>query len=257
MIGLILLGILFVILIIGYLIPESRAYDISSNQFAAPSLQHPLGTDRLGRDNLSRIAVGARSSLSIGAYSVLIGGLLGISIGMIAGWYGGIVDLILQRLLDTLKAIPNLLLAMMIIAVFGNSLRVMIVTISIIAIPLYARMARSVTLTVKIYDYILWAKHLGLGNFTILRRHVLPNIFAPLVVTAALGFSNAVLTEASLSYLGMGIPAPMPSWGRMLAESQAALFNAPWLALSSAFVLTILVLGFNLISEGLQHSWEV
>jgi len=127
----------------------------------------------------------------------------------------------------------------------------MIATISLLAIPLYARMARSATLQLKTRDYIQWARQIRIGDGRILLRHVLPNITGPLLVTASLGFAGAVLTEASLSYLGLGVPPPIPSWGRMLSE--APLFNAPWLALSNVVVLTILVLGFNLLGDGLQQ----
>jgi len=248
--GCILLSMLLLLLLAGFLIDEEGAYNTVAGQFEAPSLQHLLGTDKLGRDNFSRIAIGARSSLSIGAYSVLIGGAVGSAIGIVAAWYGGWLDLLLARLLDAMKAIPNLLLALMIIAVFGSELPVMVATVSLLAVPLYARMARSATLQLKNRDYILWSRLIGIGDLRILTRHILPNITAPLLVTASLGFAGAVLTEASLSYLGLGVPPPIPSWGRMLSE--APLFNAPWLALSNVVVLTILVLGFNLLGDGLQ-----
>ena len=249
--GSILLSLLLLLLISSFFIDERSAYSISVNTFSPPSWQHWLGTDSLGRDNFSRIAIGARASLAIGAASVLIGGSIGCALGMTAAWFGGLLDLLLVRFLDALKAIPNILLALMIVAVFGRSLPVMIVTISIIAIPLYARMARSATMQIKVLDYIHWARLIGVGNGRILLRHLLPNITAPLMVTASLGFANAVLTEASLSYLGLGVPPPTPSWGRMLSE--APLFNAPWLALSNVAMLTLLVLGFNLLGEGLQR----
>ena len=245
---------LLLLLIAGFLIEEDNAYFSVGGQFEAPSMQHWLGTDRLGRDHFSRIAIGARSSLTIGACSVLLGGAIGCSIGIIAAWYGGWLDIVLARLLDALKAIPNLLLALMIIAVFGSDLPVMIVTISLLSVPLYARMARSVTMQLRSKDFISWARLIGIGDARILLRHILPNITGSLLVTAALGFSGAVLTEASLSYLGLGVPPPTPSWGRMLSE--APLFNAPWLVLSNVVVLTVLVLGFNLLGDGLQKKLE-
>jgi len=139
----------------------------------------------------------------------------------------------------------------MIVTIFGSELPVMIATISLLAIPLYARMARAATLKLKTEDFIQWTRLIGIGIPRILLRHVLPNITGPLLVTASLGFAGAVLTEASLSYLGLGVPPPIPSWGRMLSE--APLFNAPWLALSNVVVLTLLVLGFNLLGDGLQQ----
>jgi len=173
--------------------------------------------------------------------------------GMVAAWYGGWVDLLLVRFLDALKAIPSILLALMVVAVFGSSLPVMIATISFLAISLYARMARSSTMQVLALDYIQWARLIGISNARIIWRHILPNIIGPLIVTASLGFANAILTEASLSYLGLGVRPPTPSWGRMLAEAQGYIFTAPWIVIGNTLVLTLLVIGFNLLGEGLQR----
>lgn len=256
--GVLLLGIVLLLFAISFLIPEANAFDVHADQrLQPPSLQHWFGTDSLGRDCFSRVVIATRPALLIGSCSVAIGGLIGVSLGLAAGWFGGWLDLLLVRLLDAMKAIPSLLLAMMIVSVFGSSLGVTVAAISILAVPLYARMARSATLQVKSNDYIQWTRLIGIGSRRILFRHILPNIVPPLIVTASLGFANAVLTEASLSYLGLGIQPPDPSWGKMLSESQGFLLNAPWLALGNVLMLVLLVLGFHLLGDGLQQLWDL
>jgi len=250
--GCLCLAVILLLCLYSFTIPYEAISDYGSTPFAPPSREHWLGTDQLGRDNFSRLAVGSRSSIWIGACSVLLSGVVGSSMGMVAAWYGGWPDLLLLRLIDTLKAVPSLLLSMMVVAVFGSSEGILIATISFITLPLYARVARGATLQVRNRDYSLWAKQIGISDGRILIRHILPNIVFSLGVTASLGFANAVMSEAALSYLGMGVRPPTPSWGRMLADAGGYLFNAPWLAIGNALALVMLVLGFNLLSEGLQ-----
>ena len=257
MAGLGLLSLILVLFVLSYLLPESNAYDISATgRLLSPSWQHLFGTDNLGRDIFMRVAIASRSALTIGFCSVVFGGSCGVLLGLIAGWFGGWLDLVLVRLLDAMKAIPSLLLALMIVTMFGSSLEITIAVVSILAIPLYARMARTGARQQKTQDYIQWTRLIGIGAWRTLFRHVLPNMLPPIIVTASLGFANAVLTEASLSYLGLGVQPPEPSWGKMLADSQSYLLSAPWIALANGAMLTLLVLGFNLLGDGLQQYYE-
>ena len=218
----------------------------------SPSFQHWLGTDHLGRDVLSRLMLAARTAFLVGSTSVAAGLLIGVPLGLTCGYYGGWFDVVVVRLLDAMKAIPSLLLALMLISVFGSGMVVTVFAIALLAIPLYARMARSSAMQLKNTDYMQWTQLIGIGSRRILFYHLLPNLRSSVLVTASLGFANAVLTEAGLSYLGLGVQPPDPSWGKMLSEAQNYLFNAPWLAIGSGLSITLLVLGFNLLGDGLR-----
>lgn len=218
----------------------------------SPSLLHWLGTDHLGRDVLSRLMLASRTAFLVGSASVAAGLLIGVPLGLTCGYYGGWFDIVVVRILDAMKAIPSLLLALMLISVFGSGMAVTVFAISLLAIPLYARMARSSAMQLKNMDYMQWTQLIGIGSARILFLHLLPNLRSSVLVTASLGFANAVLTEAGLSYLGLGVQPPDPSWGKMLSEAQNYLFNAPWLAIGSGLSITLLVLGFNLLGDGLR-----
>jgi len=218
----------------------------------SPSLLHWLGTDHLGRDVLSRLMLASRTAFLVGSASVVAGLLIGVPLGLTCGYYGGWFDIVVVRILDAMKAIPSLLLALMLISVFGSGMAVTVFAISFLAIPLYARMARSSAMQLKNMDYMQWTQLIGIGSSRILFLHLLPNLRSSVLVTASLGFANAVLTEAGLSYLGLGVQPPDPSWGKMLSEAQNYLFNAPWLAIGSGLSITLLVLGFNLLGDGLR-----
>lgn len=218
----------------------------------SPSMLHWLGTDHLGRDVLSRLMLASRTAFLVGSASVAAGLLIGVPLGLTCGYYGGWFDIVVVRILDAMKAIPSLLLALMLISVFGSGMAVTVFAISLLAIPLYARMARSSAMQLKNMDYMQWTQLIGIGSARILFLHLLPNLRSSVLVTASLGFANAVLTEAGLSYLGLGVQPPDPSWGKMLSEAQNYLFNAPWLAIGSGLSITLLVLGFNLLGDGLR-----
>lgn len=218
----------------------------------SPSMLHWLGTDHLGRDVLSRLMLASRTAFLVGSASVAAGLLIGVPLGLTCGYYGGWFDIVVVRILDAMKAIPSLLLALMLISVFGSGMAVTVFAISLLAIPLYARMARSSAMQLKNMDYMQWTQLIGIGSARILFLHLLPNLRSSVLVTASLGFANAVLTEAGLSYLGLGVQPPDSSWGKMLSEAQNYLFNAPWLAIGSGLSITLLVLGFNLLGDGLR-----
>lgn len=221
-------------------------------QLQAPSFLHWLGTDHLGRDVFSRLMMASQTAFLVGSASVATGSLIGVPLGLACGYYGGWFDLVIVRILDAMKAIPSLLLALMLISVFGSGMTVTVFAIAVLSIPLYARMARSSAMQLKNLDYMQWTQLIGIGSGRILFHHLLPNLRSSLLVTASLGFANAVLTEAGLSYLGLGVQPPDPSWGKMLSEAQNYLFNAPWLAIGSGLSITLLVLGFNLLGDGLR-----
>ncbi len=223
----------------------------ASEKMAAPGLRHPLGTDNFGRDIFSRVVQGAGATFLIALCSVAIGLLVGLLVGGLTGYYGGWIDEILMRLNDSITAFPSLLLALVLIAVFHTGKYNIIFALGIIFIPTFARIVRMEVARQKSLDYVANAKLMGVKSMRILFVHIMPNILPVLLSTVAIGFNNAVLAEASMSYLGLGVQPPDPSLGRMLNEAQAYLSRAPWYALSVGLAIILLVLGFGLLSEGL------
>ena len=216
---------------------------------AGPSLRHPFGTDQLGRDVLSRVMVGARTSFFIGAATIAIGGILGTVIGALAGYFGGLFDTIIMRVNDCLLAFPSILLALVLVCIFGTGQKNVILALGLLFIPSIARVVRSEIKKQLPMDYVSNAKLLGTGKFRILFVHMLPNNRSTLLVTMAVGFNNAVLAEAGLSYLGLGVQPPNASLGRMLSEGQSYLGLSPWTVLFPGIFLVMCVLGVTLISD--------
>ena len=223
----------------------------AAEKMAAPGLRHLLGTDNFGRDIFSRIVQGAGATLLIALCSVAIGLAAGLVIGGLTGWYGGWLDEVLMRLNDSLTAFPGLLLALVLIAVFDTGKYNIILVLGILFIPAFARIIRMEIARQKALDYVRSARLMGVRDMRILFVHILPNTLPVLLSTVAISFNNAVLAEASMSYLGLGVQPPDPSLGRMLNEAQAYLLRAPWYALSAGLAIILLVLGFGLLSEGL------
>ncbi|WP_428671032.1 ABC transporter permease [Reyranella sp.] len=220
---------------------------------AAPSSLFWLGADFMGRDMYSRIVHGARISLAVGAGAMSLGALIGISIGLASGYLGGWFDLIVQRLLDIMQALPLLVMAIVMAASLGPSLKNTIIAIAIPLVPTVARVVRSSTLSLREQPFIEAAKAVGMGELRIAVRHVLPNTLAPLIVLATAQLGSAILTEASLSFLGLGIPEPHPSWGRMLSESAAEYVRtAPWLVIFPGVAISLTVFGTNLLGDALR-----
>jgi len=221
---------------------------------AAPNAAHWFGTDDLGRDVLSRVIFGTQASLAAGLVSVTVAVLIGLPFGLIAGYFGGVADMVISRIADALLACPFLVLAIALAAFLGPSLQNAMIAIGISAIPVFVRVARAETLVVSTEDYIAAARAQGLGHFAILTGQVLPNVLAPTIVQATLTMAIAVLAEASLAFLGLGQLPPAPSWGAMLDVARQFLGEAPWMAFWPGLAIIALVVGFNLIGDGLNSA---
>ncbi|MCK1385942.1 ABC transporter permease [Bradyrhizobium sp. 21] len=218
-----------------------------------PSLSHWMGTDSFGRDVFSRIIHGARISLAVGIGSTALGGSIGVVVGLTSGYLSGWVDLVFQRVSDVLQALPLLVLALIMTAALGPSLPNVIIAIAIPLIPTVSRVIRANTLALRELPFIEAAKSIGMSEMRIAVRHVLPNTLAPLIVLATAQLGSTILTEASLSFLGLGIPEPYPSWGRMLSESAAEYVRtAPWLVIFPGIAISLAVFGANLFGDALR-----
>ncbi|HLV97959.1 MAG TPA: ABC transporter permease [Ktedonobacterales bacterium] len=217
-----------------------------------PSWAHLLGTDDLGRDQLSRVIYGTRISLSIGVISILMGGLAGVLLGILAAYFKGWVDQAVTIIVDALLAFPSLILALAIVASLGPSLVNVAVALAIVRIPIYARLARGQTLQVATQDYVAAAHGLGTKTTRILMRHILPNIFSPLLVQATISISFAILDESVLSFLGLGAQPPTPEWGSMITEAQPFIFSDPWMLLGPALAIVLVLLSLNIVGDALR-----
>ena len=249
--------IVMTFILVALFAPLLTSFDPTStnprSSLARPGDVHALGADFMGRDMWSRIIYGARISLAVGIGSTVLGCLLGVTIGLISGYVGGWVDLIVQRLIDIMQSLPLLVMALVMAASLGPSLSNTIIAIAIPTIPNVARIIRSHTLQLREMPYVEAAKAVGMGEMSIAFRHVLPNTIAPLIVLATAQLGSAILTEASLSFLGLGIPEPHPSWGRMLSESAAEYVRtAPWLVIFPGIAISLAVFGTNLLGDALR-----
>ena len=227
-------------------------YDQIGMKFQAPSAEHLLGTDKFGRDILSRVIYGARVSLEVGIIAVGIGAVCGYLLGLLAGYFERWVDRVIMCVMDILFAFPSILLAIFISAVLGNGIGPTMVAIGIVNIPVFCRTVRAAVISAKGLEYVQNAKSVGVKTWPLLVRHISPNVVAPFTVQATLALSGAILTEATLSFLGMGIQPPDPSWGSMLSEARADMIRAPWSALSPLLCIVITILVFNILGDALR-----
>jgi peptide/nickel transport system permease protein len=236
--------------------PILTPYDPSSQELSrrleGPSLAHPFGLDELGRDILSRILSGARISLLVGLAVVSVSSVLGMLLGSLAGYVGGIVDDLISRVVDVLMAFPGILLAIALVAVLGPSLTNVVLALSIIGWVGYARLVRGQALRAREFDFVQAARALGAGLPRVVVRHILPTALPAVVVQATLGMAGAIIAEASLSFLGLGVQPPTPSWGTMLDAGRSHLFDAPHLTIFPGLAIATLVLGFNFLGDGLR-----
>jgi len=253
LIGTILVSFLLLIMIISFFYtPYDPVKMDYGNTFKNSSIQHLFGTDNFGRDILSRIMEGTQTAFYVGFFTILIGGIIGIFIGSLAGYFGGIIDEILMRFIDAQMAFPGVLIALIIISIFGTGITNTIIALGIMSIPRFARMTRGGYLQFKEVEFVKAAKARGAGSFRIMYIHILPNIVSSLVVTASLTFASAILAEAGLSYLGLGIQPPTPSWGMMLKDAQNFIYIHPIEIIFPGIMITIMVLGFNFLGDGLR-----
>jgi peptide/nickel transport system permease protein len=216
------------------------------------SLEHPFGTDQLGRDLFLRVAYGARLSLWIGFTIALITLVAGTIMGIVAGYFGGWVDGIISRIVDSLMAFPSVLLALGVMAMLGASLETVIIALSLVYIPRVARVARAPVLAERRLEYVEAARSCGVSHARILFRHILPNVLSPVIVQVTVVFAYAIIAEATLGFLGVGVPPPEPTWGNLLAESRRTLMTAPEQTVFPALALGLTVLGINLLGDGLR-----
>lgn len=232
-----------------------NAQDLSASlQF--PDGEHPLGTDKLGRDVWARIIYGAQPTLFGAFVVVLISGVIGIPLGLVAGYYGGRIDALIMRVLDALLAFPALLLAILVVATFGRGLGTVVVALGVIYVPAMARLIRSVTLVQRSLAYVDAGRALGFSDARILFRHILPNLVAAVVVQSTIDLAYAILDIAALSFLGLGQQPPDPDWGSMLSDGRAYLLQNAWPALSAGFAIMLAVISFNLVGDGLRSQFD-
>lgn len=260
-IGLVIIAVFFLVAILAPLIAPYDPRDQNPappgqplEERLQPSREHPLGLDDLGRDVLSRIVYGARISMRVGVTVVLISALIGVLIGAVSGYYGGWVDRFFSGFLfNVFLSFPSILLAIAMVAFLGPSLNNLILALSVIGWVGYARLMRGQVLKVREYDFVTAARAIGAGDLRILLFHILPNAIQPLIVQASLGMAGAVLSEASLSFLGLGVPPPAPSWGAMLNDARNYLRVAPHLLIFPGLAVMLTVMAFNFVGDGLRE----
>ncbi len=254
--GVVVILLIVVALAAPHLAPYDPIHQDLASSLAGPSMKHLAGTDVHGRDIFSRIIYGTRISLRIGFLGMLLGCTVGVILGLVAGYYGGWADTIIMRLMDVQLAFPGLLVAICIIAIIGPGLENVIVAVGIFSVPLFARVTRGQVLSLKEQDFILAARMMGAQDGRIMLNHLLPNAVAPLLVLCTLRIATAILTAASLSFLGLGAQPPIPEWGAMLSDGRAYLSIAPHVATTPGLAILITVLAFNLLGDGLRDALD-
>lgn len=256
-IGLVIILFFIILALLAPLIaPEGINDQKLPERLSSPSLNYWLGTDDFGRDILSRVIYGARISLWIGFFSVLGSIVVGSVLGILAGYYGRWVDTVISRWFDIMLAFPSILLAIAIVTILGPSLQNALIAIAIINVPNFGRLIRSKVLSVKQEEYILAAKSVGMGDLRILLHHILPNSMAPVIVQGSLAIATAIIEAAALGFLGLGAQAPNPEWGKMLADSKQFITLAPWTMIAPGLAIMLVVLGFNLMGDGLRDALD-
>lgn len=250
-------SVLAVLVVLSLFAPYFAPYDpiqISMEGRKSPNVDHIFGTDRLGRDILSRIIYGTKYSLSIGLMSVSIGLIFGTTMGVLSAYYGGLVDTIIMRFIDALLAFPGILLALVVIAVLGPGLFNVMLAVGISTVPEYARLARGKVLSVMQLEYIEAIHSIGGSNIRVILKHILPNISAPITILATLQVGNAILVGSGLSFLGMGAQPPTPEWGLMTAEGRSFMSQAWWISTFPGIAILITVISINQFGDGLREA---
>lgn len=259
MIGLVIVVLLVIVAIVARVVYDFNADIVAQNleiRFQKPSMEHPFGTDHYGRDQFTRVMYGASYSLLVGIIAVAISCVIGSTLGMIAGYYGGLAETIIMRTCDVFVGIPSILLGVAIMSAFGQSIGVLMWAIGLVYVPMFARIARAAVLPVRDQEYIEAARVIGVGDLSIIFKHVLPNALSPIIVQTTMGVANAILTASNLSFLGLGIPVPAPEWGAMLSETRAYIRDYGFLTLFPGLAIMITVLAFNLMGDGLRDALD-
>ena len=236
----------------GFFLPNDYNAMDGAKRFSPPGVSHFLGTDNFGRDVFYRLIAGAKYTLFVAIVTVAGSAAAGSAIGLLAGFAGGIWDEITMRIMDTFSSFPGILLALVMVSLMENTPFSLVIALLILFIPGFTRIMRNGMLQQKDRDYVLSARIAGVSGSRIIFIHIFPNLLSPLLSASVLGLSNAILAESTMSYLGLGIQPPVPSWGRMLSESQAYLLNAPWCALAPGTIIMLTVLAFHYLGEGLK-----
>jgi peptide/nickel transport system permease protein len=221
-----------------------------------PSTEHPLGTDTLGRDILTRLLYGGRISLQVGFFSVIASTIVGVPLGLVGGYVGGKLDGIIMRAMDLILAFPGLILAIWLVAMLGASVANVIIAITVFSVPTYARLTRGIALSAREMDYVVAARSMGAGAAHILLVHILPSVTGPLIVLISLSISGAIITGASLSFLGLGVRPPTPEWGAMLADGRGYMRNAWWMSVFPGIAITLVVLAANVVGDALRDALD-
>jgi peptide/nickel transport system permease protein len=255
--GLCFLALLIILALFANVIAPD-GYDVQNYKikFTNPNLDHPLGTDYLGRDNLVRMIYGARISLSIGVVTTLVGTVIAVFIGMLAGFYGGKSDNVLMRIMDIFLSIPSILLSIVLAAVFGGGILSMIFALSLSSIPGVARLVRAMVISERDKEYIEVARTSRATDMRIMFRYILPNISSSLIVLFTMGVAGGILNASTLSFLGLGAQAPMPEWGKMLSEGRNYIRDYPYLVLAPGMVIMLTVFSLNMIGDGLRDALD-
>ena len=258
MIGLvILIFILLIVIFADLIVPYSKCIDqVGRDRLQGPSLKHFFGTDELGRDLFARVIHGSRYSLFIGVATSLMALVVGAVLGASAGYFGGVVDNIICRIIDVFICVPPILMSLAVVAALGTNLKNLIIAITISCIPGNVRLVRSVVMTVSEQDYIRAAKSYGTSNFRIILRYVLPNAMGPIIVNTTMSISDMILSAAGLSFIGMGIQPPAPEWGALLSAAQKFMFKSPYLLFFPGIFILLTSLAFNLVGDGLTDALD-
>lgn len=257
LLGLIIILILIFVALFGkFLMPYDPYTGELSQSLQSPSAAHFFGTDEQGRDIFSRVIDGTAVSLRVGVIAVAISLSIGTFFGAVCGYFGGKIDIILMRIMDIILAFPSMLLAIAFMSALGKGIDKAVIAISIVTIPEYARIVRGCVLSLKESEYVEAAKVIGNNDFTIIFKHILPNILSPIIVRATLGISSAILDTAALGFLGLGVQPPLAEWGTMLGSGRNYFNNAPFIILFPGLAITITVLAFNLLGDGLRDALD-
>lgn len=257
MVGLTIIILLVITAIFAdYIAPYSYSEQNLANQFQPPSAEHLFGTDELGRDIFSRVVYGSRVSLRVGFISVSISMIIGVAIGAVTGYYGGRVDNIFMRIIDVIQALPDILLAIAIMAALGPGLTNLMIAVGIAAIPGNARLVRSSVLSLRDQEFVEAAKANGSSDFRILTKHILPNCMAPIIVQATLGVAYAIINAAGLSFIGLGLEPPTPEWGAMLSGGRAYIRDFPHMTIFPGLAIVLTILALNLLGDGLRDALD-